>query len=139
MNSNKTVETDASVANYLATKAQATQHADCLSLLQIMSDITGEPAVMWGPSIVGFGRYKYTYDSGRSGESCLTGFAVRGREIVVYLVGELPEQQQMLAKLGRHRTGKACLYFKTLADLNQELLLQLIKGSVEAILRRYPA
>lgn len=138
MSTNKTHATDANVTDYLAAKAADNQLSDCHRLLALMTEITGEAAVMWGPSIVGFGRYQYTYESGRSGESCLTGFAVRGRELVVYLVAEMPEQQQMLAQLGRHRAGKSCLYLKTLADINVDLLRELIQGSVATLLRRYP-
>jgi hypothetical protein len=138
MSSNKTFATDASVANYLTAKASVSQHADCQTLITLMAEITGEPPVMWGPSIVGFGRYQYTYESGRSGESCLTGFAVRGREIVLYLVAEAPAQQELLSELGRHRIGKACLYLKSLADIKLPVLQQLIQGSVQAIKLRYP-
>lgn len=139
MSTNKTHATQASVANYLAAKASASQHADCLALIELMSELTSEPPVMWGPSIVGFGRYHYTYESGRSGESCLTGFAVRGREIVLYVVAEAPEQQQILAQIGVHRMGKACLYVKSLAAINLPQLRELIKGSVQELQRRYPA
>jgi hypothetical protein len=73
---------------------------------------------MWGPGIVGYGSYTYRYESGHSGDACLTGFAVRGKELVVYLIAENPEQVELLAKLGRHKMGKACLYFERLADLD---------------------
>lgn len=138
MNANKTQATSADVTSYLQAKASATQYEDCQQISAMMSDVTGEPAVMWGPSIVGFGRYQYTYESGRSGESCLTGFAVRGREIVLYLVAEAPAQQELLSELGRHRIGKACLYLKSLADIKQPVLRELIQGSVQAIKLRYP-
>lgn len=138
MSSNKTQATTDDVNAYLAAKASAVQYDDCMAISAMMSEITGEPPVMWGPSIVGFGRYHYTYESGRSGESCLTGFAVRGREIVLYLVAEAPAQQELLAELGRHRVGKACLYIKALADIKLPLLQALIHGSVQAIKLRYP-
>ena len=138
MSANKTQATAADVSAYLATKASAAQYDDCQVISAMMTEITGEPAVMWGPSIVGFGRYQYTYESGRSGESCLTGFAVRGREIVLYLVAEAPAQQELLSELGRHRIGKACLYLKSLADIKQPVLRELIQGSVQAIKLRYP-
>lgn len=142
MSANKTTATDLSVESYLAAKATASQHADalvadCRVIQAMMTEITGEPAVMWGPSIVGFGRYHYIYDSGRSGDACLTGFAIRGREIVLYLVAEMPEQQALLAQLGRCRTGKACVYIKALADVNIDLLRKLIADSVAELLRRY--
>ena len=92
---------------------------------------------MWGPSIVGYGSYSYKYESGRTGESCLTGFAVRGKELVVYLVTESQEQQLLLAKLGKHKMGKACLYFKRLADLDTLVLQTLIAQSVAETKRRH--
>jgi hypothetical protein len=94
---------------------------------------------MWGPSIVGYGSYTYRYESGRSGEACLTGFAVRDGELVVYLVAESPEQVGLLARLGRHRKGKSCLYFKRLAELDAKVLEALIAGSVAEVRRRYPS
>jgi hypothetical protein len=93
---------------------------------------------MWGPSIVGYGSYAYRYESGHSGEAALVGFAVRGKELVVYLMAENPEQVKLLARLGRHKMGKSCLYFKRLADLDVEVLEALIAASVADIRRRYP-
>jgi hypothetical protein len=94
---------------------------------------------MWGPSIVGYGSYTYTYESGRSGDACLVGFAVRGKDLVVYLLADGPAQGRLLAKLGKYKMGKACLYFKRLADLDVDVLETLIAGSVAEIRRRYPA
>jgi hypothetical protein len=93
---------------------------------------------MWGPSIVGYGSYTYRYESGHSGDACLTGFAVRGKELVVYVIAESPEQIVLLAKLGGHKMGKACLYFKRLADLDAKVLEALIAGSVAEVRQRYP-
>ena len=92
---------------------------------------------MWGPSIVGYGSYRYTYESGRTGEAPLAGFAIRGRELVVYLVAEGDKQRSLLSKLGKHKMGKACLYFKQLADLDKSVLEQLVIGSVTEVRRRY--
>jgi hypothetical protein len=100
--------------------------------------VTKQQPVMWGPSIVGYGSYTYTYESGHSGDACLTGFAVRGKELVVYLIAENSGQAELLAKLGRHRMGKACLCFKRLADLDVDVLEALIAGSVAEVERRYP-
>jgi hypothetical protein len=94
---------------------------------------------MWGPSIVGYGSYTYRYESGHTGEACLVGFAVRGRELVVYIDAENPSQVELLAKLGKHRMGKVCLYFKRLADLDVQVLEALIAGSVAEVKRRYPS
>lgn len=134
----KTKPTSASIDDYLASRANPEQDADCRALMTIMRRVTGAAGKMWGPSIVGFGSYHYRYESGHSGESCLTGFAVRGRELVVYVMGESPEQQALLARLGKHRMGKACLYFKRLADLDVGVLEALIEQSVADMRRRYP-
>lgn len=88
--------------------------------------------------MVGYGSYTYRYESGHSGTAFLTGFAVRGRELVVYLMADTPEQVDRLAKLGKHRMGKSCLYFKRLADLDVRVLEKLIAGSVAGVRRRYP-
>lgn len=133
----KTKPTSASVEAYLASKASADQLADCRALMTLFEQVTGRPPTMWGPSIVGYGSYRYRYDSGRTGESCLTGFAVRGKELVVYLLAASPEQGALLARLGRHRMGKACLYFKRLADLDAKVLEALVAGSVAETWRRH--
>jgi len=90
-----------------------------------------------GASIVGYGSYRYTYESGRTGEAFLAGFAIRGRELVVYLIAEGDRQKSLLSKLGKHRMGKACLYFKQLADLDKSVLEQLVTNSVADARRRY--
>jgi hypothetical protein len=138
MAKNKTTFTGASVSAYLASRASPQQLKDCRALMAICRRVTRQPPRMWGPSIVGFGRYSYTYDSGHSGEACLVGFAIRGREIVVYLLAEDRAQEARLAKLGKHRMTASCLYFKRLADLDAEVLEQLIAHSVAGIARRYP-
>ena len=106
-----------------------------------MRKLTGPTATRASTSgsAVGYGSYTYTYESGHSGVAFLTGFAVRGRDLVVYLMAETPEQVELLARLGRHRMGKSCLYFKRLADLDVEVLEALIAGSVAGVKRRYPS
>jgi hypothetical protein len=103
----------------------------------LFKKVTRNSPRMWGPSIVGYGSYRYTYESGRTGEAPLAGFAIRGRELVVYLLAEGEEQRSLLAKLGKHRMGKACLYFKQLADLDRSTLEKLVVGSVAEVRRRY--
>jgi hypothetical protein len=137
MAENKTKATDASVEDYIASRANAEQRADCKTLMSIFKTVTGQSPKMWGPSIVGYGSYRYTYESGRKGEICLTGFAIRGRELVVYLVLEGKEQEALLSKLGKHRMGKSCLYFKRLADLDRSVIEQLVASSVAELRRRY--
>lgn len=134
----KTKPTDANVDAYLASKASAEQLADCKAIMAICQGVTKEQPKMWGPSIVGYGSYTYKYDSGHTGDACLVGFAVRGRELVVYVMAEDAEQVDLLAKLGKHKMGKSCLYFKRLADLDLQVLETLIAASVAEVRRRYP-
>ncbi|MBL8346254.1 MAG: DUF1801 domain-containing protein [Rubrivivax sp.] len=137
MAENKTQPTEASVAEYIASRASAEQSPDCARLTALLKKVTKHEPRMWGPSIVGFGSYRYKYDSGREGESCLTGFAIRKSELVVYLTAESKEQAGLLTQLGKHKMGKACLYFKRLADLDTAVLEKLVAGSVAEIRRRH--
>ena len=134
----KTKATGDSVDAYLASRASPEQLTDCRAIMAMCERVTREQPKMWGPSIVGYGSYTYRYESGHSGDACLAGFAVRGRELVVYLCAETPEQVALLARLGRHRMTKACLYFKRLEDLDAKVLEALIAGSVAEVQRRYP-
>ncbi|MFZ9523734.1 MAG: DUF1801 domain-containing protein [Burkholderiaceae bacterium] len=137
MSEAKTKPTSASVEEYLTSKASPEQLSDCKALMASFKKVTKQSPKRWGPSIVGYGSYSYKYESGRTGESCLTGFAVRGKELVVYIVAESQEQQALLAKLGKHKMGKACLYFKRLAHLDINVLEKLVSGSVAEIKRRH--
>jgi hypothetical protein len=137
MAKNKTKPTGASVADYIASRANEQQRKDCRELMALLRKVTRQPPRMWGPSIVGYGSYRYTYDSGHSGEAALTGFAIRGRELVVYLMAGDASKKALLGKLGKHRMTKSCLYFKQLADLDTSVLEQLVAGSVADLRRRY--
>jgi uncharacterized protein DUF1801 len=137
MAKNKTKPTDASVEDYIASRANEQQRTDCQELMVLLKKITQQPPKMWGPSIVGYGSYRYTYESGRTGEAPLAGFAIRGRELVVYLLNEGERQEKLLAKLGKHKMSKSCLYFKQLADLDKLVLEQLVTGSIAEARRRY--
>ncbi len=134
----KTKPTAASVNAYLASRASAEQLTDCKAIMAICKRVTKQPPKMWGPSIVGFGRYHYKYASGHEGDSAVTGFSVRGKDLVVYLFMYSPSQAKLLTKLGRHSRGKVCLYVKRLADLDAKVLEALIAGSVQEVKRRYP-
>lgn len=129
----KTKPTGASVEEYLASRANAQQLADCRELMALLKKVTRKTPYMWGPSIVGYGSYRYTYASGHSGEAPLTGFAIRGRELVIYVSAEGQKQKALLSKLGKHKMGKSCLYFKRLADLDQTVLEKLVAGSVASL------
>lgn len=137
MAENKTKSTTARVDDYLDARANPQQRRDCMQLMSLMKKITRQPATMWGPSIVGFGTFRYTYESGRSGESPLAGFAIRGRDLVVYLAAEGDSQKALLAKVGKHTMGKSCLYFRRLADLDISILEQLIIGSITEARQRF--
>jgi hypothetical protein len=137
MAANKTVDTDASVEDYLAAIADEARRDDCRALVQLMSGVTKRPPRMWGEAIVGFGSYRYRYESGREGDAPLVGFAARKGDISVYLVAGFEGQQALLARLGRHRMGKACLYVRRLSDLDMRVLEQLVAGSVAEVGRRY--
>lgn len=134
----KTKPTGASIDAYLASRASPEQRKDCKTIMAICKRVTKRPPKMWGPSIVGYGTYTYTYESGHSGDMCLVGFAVRGRELVIYISVDTPDQAKRLAKLGKHRFGKSCLYIKRLADVDAVVLEALIAGSVAEVQRRYP-
>ena len=133
----KTTFTGASVEGYLAERGNEQQQADCRALIALLEKITKHPPKMWGPSIVGFDVYRYVYDSGHSGEAPVAGFAIRGRELVLYVTVEADAQQALLAKLGPHKMGKSCLYFKRLVDLDLAVLEKLLAGSVADVKRRY--
>jgi hypothetical protein len=135
---NKTKATDASVAAYLDAITDPERRADCQAIARLMQTITGERPRMWGSSIVGFGSYHYTYESGRQGDACATGFSSRKSDISVYLTANFPGQEELLACLGKHKMGKACLSIRRLSDVDIGVLEQLVAGSVEAIRRRYP-
>ena len=134
----KTKPTDASIDDYLASRASSEQLVDCKAIMAMCQRVTKQAPRMWGPSIVGYGSYTYRYESGHSGQACLAAFAIRGRELVVYLSCESPAQVELLAQLGKHKMSKSCLYFKRLADLDTGVLEALIAGSVADTQRRYP-
>ena len=136
-NKNKTKPTGVSVEDYIASRASEQQRADCQELMALLRKVTRQSPKMWGPSIVGYGVYKYTYESGRTGEAPVAGFAIRGRDLVVYVLAESNEQKSLLSKLGKHKMGKVCLYFKRLADLDKSVLERLIANSVAEVRRRY--
>jgi hypothetical protein len=134
---NKTKATEASIDDYIASRANGEQRADCKALMSLFKKVTQEKPKMWGPSIVGYGSYRYTYESGRTGEMCLAGFAIRGRELVVYTLPGDKKQRALLSRLGKHRMGKSCLYFKRLADLDKTVLEQLVVNSIAEVKRRH--
>lgn len=132
---NKTIETSADADAFLDRIDPPERREDGRALATLMARLSSEPPRLWGPSIIGFGRYHYRYDSGREGEMCRIGFSPRKAELVLYLAG-LSDVD--LAPLGRHRRGKACLYIKRLADIDEAVLEALILQSLDHMDRSYP-
>ena len=135
----KTKPTAVSVDKFIAAVPDAGQREDCKRLRSLMEEITGENAVMWGPSIVGFGQYHYQYDSGHSGDSCLAGFSPRKQNLSIYVTSGFAGHEALMARLGKFKTGKACLYVKRLSDVDEAVLRKLIAASVKFMRSRYPA
>lgn len=134
----KTKPTKVSLKTYLAGITDDARRTDCEAIAAMMKSVTRQEPVMWGPSIVGYGKYSYVYESGRSGEFCATGFSSRKSDISVYLVASGPNQDELLARLGKHKMGKSCLTIKRLADVDTKVLKQLIAESYKEVKRRYP-
>lgn len=134
---NKTRPTEMAPLNFLDSLTDPQQKADAQALLATIERLVGAPARMWGPSMVGSGRYKYTYESGRTGEMFLAGFAPRSRQLVIYLNGQIPAQAQIAGTLGPHKLGKACLYVRRLADIDLEVLDQLLEMSIADLRKRH--
>ena len=126
----KTQPTDASVEDFLNTVEPATKRQDAFIALNLMKEVTGEEAQMWGTSIVGFGRYPYKYASGREAEWMLTGFSPRKQNLTLYIMAGFEQYEALLARLGKHSTGSSCLYIKKLQDINLDVLRELVKQSV---------
>ena len=126
---NKTKPTAVSVADFLAAVEPDARRQDAQEVCEIMGRLSGEPATMWGPSIVGFGRRRYRYESGREGETPAAGFAPRRPALVLYL-GLGPKREDFLARLGKHTTGKGCIYIKRLADVDAGVLEAMIATSL---------
>lgn len=137
MTAPRTRPTDVSVESHIAAIANEDQRNDAYALIALMRRVTRQEPRMWGPSIVGFGSYHYKYASGHEGDSALAAFAVRGRELVVYITG-FEGRDVLLARLGKHRIGKVCVYVRRLADVDLKVLETLIAQSVAETKRRYP-
>ena len=137
MAENKTKLTEISVSAYIEALTNQTSRADAKALVQLMQRATGEKPKMWGPSIIGFGSYHYKYDSGREGDAPIIGFSPRKAATVLYNMIGFSDSEALLSKLGKHTTGKGCLYIKKLADVDQGVLEALVVKSVEAARARH--
>jgi hypothetical protein len=135
MAENKTKPTTVSPMAYLATIDNAQRQKDGKELLKLMKEVTGESPTMWGSSIIGFGKYRYRYDSGREGENMITGFSPRKQNLVLYL-GPGLQNESLTRKLGKHKVGKGCLYINKLDDVDRGALRDLIEESVNEMKKR---
>ena len=131
MAGNKTKETQASVADYLMTIANEKKRSDSTAIIKLIAEAISLEPKMWGTSIVGFGSYDYKYDSGREGNAPLVGIAARVNAITLYLCATYGQRDGLLAKLGKYKTGKGCLYIQKLEDINTNILIEMIKYSID--------
>ena len=127
----KTRPTDASVEAFVQSVADEARRADCLAVLRLMKAVTGAEPRMWGGSIVGFGQYHYRYASGREGDWFLVGFSPRKNDLTLYIMAGFEQYEALLARLGKFKLGKSCLYIKRLADVDTGVLKELIAASVQ--------
>lgn len=138
MSGNKTRPTDLSVETAIQAVEDEQKRRDCQTLQKMMRAAVGEPAVLWGDSLIGFGQYHYRYDSGREGDFFLTGFAPRKNNLSIYILAGFDRYAAQLEKLGKHKLGRGCLYVKTLAEIDTDILREIIEDSVGEMRRRYP-
>ena len=131
MSEMKTKQTDASVKDFLNHIPDEQRREDCFAVAKIMEEITGNKPKMWGPSIVGFGTYHYKYASGREGDWMITGFSPRKKDLTLYIMMGFEKYPELMKQLGKHSTGKSCLYIKRLSDIHMPTLKKLIKASVK--------
>jgi hypothetical protein len=133
----KTKPTSVSVEHFLDKVLDEQVRDDCYALVTIMKKITGADPKMWGPSIVGFGSYHYKYESGHEGDACLTGFSPRKQNITLYVMPGATDHAVLLDRLGKFKAGKGCIYIRKLADIDEKVLKDLIKQSVDSLRSKY--
>lgn len=135
----KTKRNRKSARRFLEGVKDAGRREDALRVMALMQEVTDEPPAMWGDSIVGFGTYRYEYESGRSGEWFLTGFSPRKANLTLYIMSGFSRYEELLSMLGKHKTGKSCLYINRLDDIDMKVLRRLVKDSVANVKRREKA
>lgn len=134
----KTRPTSVSPEAFIDSVEHPGRREDAHAVLALLAEATGEPPVMWGPSIIGFGRYRYTYDSGHSGEAPLVGFSPRKANLVLYMAACDDARDDFLARLGKHRTGKGCIYLNRLADVDRTVIAEMARWSMKTLMERHP-
>jgi len=138
MAENKTKKTDVNPQSYVAAIEKEDRRADCQKLMEMMAELTGMEPRMWGASIVGFGEYHYKYDSGREGDSIRIGFSSRAQNISIYIMPGYQDFSDELARLGKHKIGKACLYIKRLSDVDEAVLKEIMVKGLRLLEEKYP-
>jgi Domain of unknown function (DU1801) len=133
----KTKVNEASVEEFLSNIPDEKKRKDAFEVLELMQTIMKQPPKMWGTNIVGFGSYKYKYESGREGEWFLTGFSPRKQDLTLYINGGFEDHDDLIQQLGKYKTGKVCLYVKKLEDIKLPVLKKLIKASIKEVKERY--
>lgn len=136
-NENKTQITEIDPRDFVATIEHPVRRADAETLLDVFPEVTGMTARMWGGSIIGYGQYHYKYDSGREGDSLVTGFSPRKANMVLYIMPGYSELGGLLERLGKHKLGRSCLYVNKLADVDMSVLKEIIRFGVEDMRQRY--
>ena len=139
MAKNKTTETAKSVIDFIKAVNDQTKRNDSIRIVELMKTLTGLEPKMWGPSIIGFGNYHYTYESGREGDAPLVCFSPRKEAIVLYLSLSMERREELLKIFGKHKTDKGCIYIKKLEDINMEVLKEMIVISLNNIKSKYPS
>lgn len=135
MSENKTKPTNADVIEFINNVPDERKRQDSLTVLELMHEVTGEEPKLWGTSMVGFGSYHYKYASGREGDTFLTGFSPRKQALTIYITAGFAQYEALMAKLGKHTTGSSCLYVKRLADIDLDVLRELVAKSVDHMRR----
>lgn len=133
----KTKKNDASVEEFLAGIPQARRREDCRTVVEMMTKITGDEPAMWGTSIIGFGTYHYKYASGREGDWPITGVSPRKQSLTLYIMPGFDRYEELMGKLGKHKTGVSCLYVNKLEDIDLPTLRKLVTESVKYMRKKY--
>ncbi|MDX2139983.1 MAG: DUF1801 domain-containing protein [Chloroflexota bacterium] len=131
----KTKQTETSVDIFLQSVEDEKKRADCLRIMELMREVTGHEPKMWGETMIGFGSYHYKYASGHEGDAMLTGFSPRKQNITLYITAGFEQYADLTSKLGKHKTGKVCLYINKLADVDETVLRELVKASFEHMVK----
>jgi hypothetical protein len=133
----KTKTTEVDATDFLATVTNETRRADALAVMKLMQKVTRKRPRMWGPAIIGFDQYHYKYDSGHEGDICMIGLSPRAQALTLYVLHDYPQKDALLAQLGKHKTGKGCLYINKLSDVDMQVLEELIRAAYQWMKAKY--